>query len=76
MPVNFLRAKDGQARIYQEKISFEHQYNSRIDPNYPMRNKVRLVVKVFDNKNNGHFYNTEYFLETYRKLLTFKFVYH
>jgi hypothetical protein len=60
VPVNFLRAKDGQPRIYQEQISFEHQYNSRIDPNYQMRNKVRFVVKVFDNKNNRHFYNTVY----------------
>lgn len=40
VPVNFLGATDGQKRIFQEKISFEHQYNSRSDPNYPIRNKV------------------------------------
>lgn len=39
VPVNFLKAKDGQPRIFEEKISFEHQYNCRVDPNYPIRNK-------------------------------------
>ncbi|XP_071163861.1 uncharacterized protein [Mytilus edulis] len=41
VPVNFLGATDGQKRIFQEKISFEHQYNSRSDPNYPIRNKFQ-----------------------------------
>lgn len=43
VPVNFLAARDGEKRIYQEKISYEHQYDSRKDPNYPIRNKVSMI---------------------------------
>ncbi|XP_052272205.1 uncharacterized protein LOC127872826 [Dreissena polymorpha] len=39
VPVNFLRPKDGNQRLFKEKISYEHQYNSRIDLNYPIRGK-------------------------------------
>lgn len=39
VPVNFLRQKDGSQKFYKEKVSYEHQYNSRIDPNYPIRAK-------------------------------------
>lgn len=38
-PVNFLHEKDGQQRFYKEGLSYEHQYNSRADPNYPIRGK-------------------------------------
>ncbi|KAL5008378.1 hypothetical protein ScPMuIL_013959 [Solemya velum] len=39
VPVNFLRPRDGSKRLYNEKISFEHLYNCRTDPNYPVRAK-------------------------------------
>lgn len=39
VPVNFLKARDGKQRLFKEKISYEHQYNSRKDPNYPVRAK-------------------------------------
>lgn len=39
VPVNFLKARDGQQRLFKEKISYEHQYNSRSDPNYSIRSK-------------------------------------
>ncbi|XP_059143789.1 uncharacterized protein LOC131931098 [Physella acuta] len=39
VPVNFLREKDGSQRFFNESISYEHQYNSRRDPNYPNRGK-------------------------------------
>lgn len=39
VPVNFLRPRDGQQRFFKEKISYEHQYNSRYDANYPIRGK-------------------------------------
>ncbi|XP_046564940.1 LOW QUALITY PROTEIN: uncharacterized protein C2orf73-like [Haliotis rubra] len=39
VPVNFLRSRSGDQRLYKEGISFEHQYDSRADPNYPIRSK-------------------------------------
>ncbi|XP_060077540.1 uncharacterized protein LOC132557072 [Ylistrum balloti] len=39
VPVNFLPARDQNKRFFKEKISYEHQYNSRLDPNYPIRAK-------------------------------------
>ncbi|XP_045165895.2 uncharacterized protein LOC123529578 [Mercenaria mercenaria] len=39
VPVNFLRPVSGKQRLYKEKISYEHQYNSRNNTNYPIRGK-------------------------------------
>lgn len=39
VPVNFLSARDGKQRLFKEKISYEHQYNSRFSDNYPIRGK-------------------------------------
>ncbi|XP_062581229.1 uncharacterized protein C2orf73 homolog isoform X2 [Saccostrea cucullata] len=47
VPVNFLTKRDGTQRIFQEKKSYEHDYNSRKDPNYPIRGK-RLGSFVWD----------------------------
>ena len=47
VPVNFLRPKDGSQRFFKEKVSYEHMYNSRLDPHYPVRGKVRIKFKVF-----------------------------
>lgn len=38
-PVNLMREKDGKQRFWKEGISYEHQYNSRTDPQYPIRGK-------------------------------------
>ncbi|XP_076463449.1 ciliary microtubule inner protein 6-like isoform X2 [Babylonia areolata] len=38
-PVNFMKEKDGQQGFYKEDLSFEHQYDSRSNPNYPIRSK-------------------------------------
>lgn len=38
-PVNFMRKPDGKQRFWKEGISYEHQYNSRLDPQYPIRGK-------------------------------------
>lgn len=43
VPVNKLPEKDGSQRFYQEKISYEHQYNSRFPKNYPIRSTVSEV---------------------------------
>lgn len=50
VPVNFLTKRDGTQRIFQEKKSFEHDYNSRKDTNYPVRGK-RLGSFVWDEMN-------------------------
>ena len=42
VPVNKLPEKDGSQRFYQEKISYEHQYNSRWQKNYPIRSTVSV----------------------------------
>ncbi|XP_048733800.1 uncharacterized protein C2orf73 homolog isoform X2 [Ostrea edulis] len=47
VPVNFLTKRDGAQRIFQEKKSYEHDYNSRKDLNYPIRGK-RLGSFVWD----------------------------
>jgi len=39
IPVNYLREKDGSQRLYKEGVSYEHQYNCRSDPQYPIRGK-------------------------------------
>ncbi|GFR81652.1 chromosome 2 open reading frame 73 [Elysia marginata] len=39
IPVNYLRERDGSQRFYKEGLSYEHMYNSRADPNYPIRGK-------------------------------------
>lgn len=39
VPVNMLRSPDGKTRMWKEGISYEHQYNSRLDPSYPVRSK-------------------------------------
>lgn len=44
VPVNFLTKRDGTQRIFQEKKSFEHDYNSRKDTNYPVRGKVSVLI--------------------------------
>jgi hypothetical protein len=30
----------GEGRVFMENISYEHMYDSRKDPNYPIRAKV------------------------------------
>ena len=35
-----MKDHDGTQGFYKEKLSYEHQYNSRTDPNYPIRSKV------------------------------------
>ncbi|RUS72291.1 hypothetical protein EGW08_019937, partial [Elysia chlorotica] len=39
IPVNYLRERDGSQRFYKEGFSYEHMYNCRSDPNYPIRGK-------------------------------------
>jgi len=39
VPVNNLREADGSQRVWKEAISYEHQYNSRAEPSYPIRAK-------------------------------------
>ena len=39
IPVNFLREPDNKQRFWKEGISYEHQYNCRLDPQYPVRAK-------------------------------------
>jgi len=38
--VNLLPNCDLSKRFWKEGVSFEHQYNSRLDPSYPPRGKV------------------------------------
>ena len=38
--MNLLRDKSGKQRFWKEGISYEHQYNSRLDQQYPARGKV------------------------------------
>ena len=42
VPVNWLRDKSGKQRFWKEGISYEHQYNSRLEPQYPPRGKVSI----------------------------------
>ena len=46
VPVNMLKKSDGTQRWLKEGISYEHQYNSRLDPSYPIRSKVFMDVFV------------------------------
>ncbi|XP_074650380.1 ciliary microtubule inner protein 6-like [Tubulanus polymorphus] len=39
VPVNSLMKPNGDVRVHKEKISYEHKYNCRLDPNYPIRAK-------------------------------------
>lgn len=61
VPVNFLRAKDEKQRFFKEKISYEHQYNSRNKPNYPIRGKVcHIKKKMFMYAHRMWIYGQEY----------------
>ena len=42
-PVNFLKTPSGKQRFLKEGISYEHQFNSRLDASYPARGKVGYV---------------------------------
>lgn len=33
----------GSSTFWREAVSFENQYNSRVDPNYPMKGKASIV---------------------------------
>ncbi|XP_035828787.1 uncharacterized protein LOC101850607 isoform X2 [Aplysia californica] len=48
VPVNYLREKDGSQRFYKEGMSYEHMYNCRSDPSYPIRGKVRFAEEFTD----------------------------
>lgn len=61
VPVNFLRPKSGKQRFFKEKISYEHQYNSRNNPNYPIRGK-RHGSFVWDQMTKE---NTKKFIDHY-----------
>ncbi|XP_064603597.1 uncharacterized protein LOC135469011 [Liolophura sinensis] len=50
VPVNFLRGADGKQTLWKEGLSYEHQYNSRLDPSYPIRGK-RHGAFVWDKMN-------------------------
>jgi len=39
VPINYLREKEGSQRFYKEGMSYEHMFNCRSDPGYPMRGK-------------------------------------
>lgn len=39
VPVNHLREPNGEQRVWKEGLSYEHQYNCRLDPSYPIRGK-------------------------------------
>ncbi|OWF35737.1 uncharacterized protein C2orf73 homolog isoform X2 [Mizuhopecten yessoensis] len=52
VPVNFLPARNDNKRFFKEKISYEHQYNSRLNPNYPTRAK-RHGSFVWDQMSNA-----------------------
>lgn len=53
VPVTMLPPGDGKERRLTEKLSYEHQYNSRLDPNYPARGK-RHGSFVWDEKAAVH----------------------
>ncbi|XP_033734473.1 uncharacterized protein C2orf73 homolog [Pecten maximus] len=56
VPVNFLPARDENKRFFKEKISYEHQYNSRLEPNYPIRAKRHgsFVWEQMSNAESQH----------------------
>ncbi|XP_050405589.1 uncharacterized protein LOC126821248 [Patella vulgata] len=39
IPINQLGGRKHKHRLYAEKMSYEHEYNSRKDPNYPIRSR-------------------------------------
>ncbi|XP_025104613.1 uncharacterized protein LOC112570412 [Pomacea canaliculata] len=57
VPVNMLHEMDGTEHFYKERLSFEHQYNSRTDPNYPIRGKRHgaFVVDRIDQESAQRF---------------------
>ncbi|CAG5116575.1 unnamed protein product [Candidula unifasciata] len=61
VPVNFLRERDGTQRFNKECVSYEHIYNSRANPNYPVRGKRHgaFVWKRLDPITQRKF--TEYY---------------
>ena len=48
-PITALRTPNMKQRLWKEQISFEHQYNSRSDPSYPVRGKVRKKLQSLSN---------------------------
>ncbi|XP_052768906.1 uncharacterized protein LOC128209095 isoform X2 [Mya arenaria] len=62
VPVNFLRPRDGGQKLFKEKMSYEHLYNSRVDPNYPIRGK-RHGSFVWDQMSSEA---TKNFVDKYR----------
>ncbi|CAH1792566.1 unnamed protein product [Owenia fusiformis] len=65
VPVNFMRERDGKQRFIKEGISYEHQYNSRLDPQYPIRGKrhgsfVWSQMSEDKVKDLLHHYGNEY----------------
>ena len=46
---------DDQERVYVDKMSFEHNYDSRDASNYPVRGKVRICCTCFDYFNYLNF---------------------
>ncbi|CAL1526887.1 unnamed protein product [Lymnaea stagnalis] len=64
IPVNLLKERDGSQRLYKEGLSFEHQYNSRKDPNYPIRGK-RHGAFVWDRMDP---LSQKKFIDYYRRL--------
>lgn len=60
VPANWLRKKDsGCQRFLAEDISYEHEYNSRLDPNYPTRGKVRSLVSYLMQYNRLQYKPTQ-----------------
>lgn len=51
VPVTFVKPQ--KQRFWKEGISYEHQYNSRADPNYPSRAKVRNHNLTLLNLHNS-----------------------
>jgi len=60
-PVNQLRDCDSAKTFWKEGVSFEHQFDSRLDPSYPHRGKVNWYnvymlplkeVNLIHNLNN------------------------
>lgn len=35
--------------FWRESVSFDQQYNSRVDPNYPTKGKASISVSMFVN---------------------------
>ncbi|BFZ07078.1 hypothetical protein BsWGS_10116 [Bradybaena similaris] len=50
VPVNYLRERDGTQRFHKEAVSYEHIYDSRANPNYPIRGKAFCRCNTFVHK--------------------------